>query len=209
MRIPSSQWATLFTRLSIVVIFLAVPVAFTLGPFLMPYHTPALFDYLCFALRLILLFASPVLNRDTTEKTNSCDLTPTMQNTVILQCVLSNLVSVSAIQTTHDIPLLFPDIVGLLAAMIGEGKLIEPERYDNLYTGLILVTVAGTAGELFIVALMCYAGDEAKKLVCSDSTPVRSAHMDLSANSFNRQPNTMSLQDHTVDQYIPGGRNTT
>jgi hypothetical protein len=75
--------------LSIVVIFLAVPVAFTLGPFFIPYHTPALFGYLCFTLRLILLFASPVLNRDTTEKTNSLDLTPTMQNTVILQCVLS------------------------------------------------------------------------------------------------------------------------
>jgi hypothetical protein len=72
-----------------VVIFLAVPVAFTLGPLFVPYHTPALFDYLCFILRLILLFASPVLNRDTTEQTNSLDLTPTMQNTVILQCVLS------------------------------------------------------------------------------------------------------------------------
>jgi hypothetical protein len=72
-----------------VVIFLAVPVAFTLGPLFVPYHTPSLFDYLCFILRLILLFASPVLNRDTTEQTNSLDLTPTMQNTVILQCVLS------------------------------------------------------------------------------------------------------------------------
>ncbi|KAJ6490855.1 hypothetical protein C8R45DRAFT_991038, partial [Mycena sanguinolenta] len=90
MQIASSDWVTLFTRLSIVVIFLAVAVGFTLGPFFMPSHHSALFDYLCFALRLILLFASPVLNRDTSEKTTIWDVTPTMQNAVILQCVMSN-----------------------------------------------------------------------------------------------------------------------
>ncbi|KAJ6490900.1 hypothetical protein C8R45DRAFT_991089 [Mycena sanguinolenta] len=139
MQIVSSDWVTLFTRLSVMVIFLAVAVGFTLGPFFMPSHSPALFDYLCFALRLILLFASPVLNRDTSEKTTIWDITPTMQNAVILQCVLN--------------------IGGLFSSMVGKGKFIE-----DLFVGTYLVLFAGTIGELLVIALMCYAGDEAEKL---------------------------------------------
>ncbi|KAF8149685.1 hypothetical protein K438DRAFT_1988832 [Mycena galopus ATCC 62051] len=140
MRLAPTQWVTLFARLSIVVFFLAVPVAFTLGPIFMPSHTPSLFDYLLCALHLILLFASSVLN---SESTDFWDPSPTLRNTVILQCVLN--------------------VLGLLAAMIGKDKLLDPDNF-NFGPDVFLVSLVGTLGGLFAIVLMCYAGDEAVKL---------------------------------------------
>jgi hypothetical protein len=88
--------------------------------------------------------------------------------------------------------------------MIGKGKFIEPDRYDNLYLGFFFVSLVGTCGELLAIALMCYAGDEAEKLVCSHVIPTFCwADMDVSADSFNRRQNAMSLRDHTVEGCIP------
>ncbi|KAJ6485390.1 hypothetical protein C8R47DRAFT_1130038 [Mycena vitilis] len=140
---PSSHWVTVVSRLSIVLIFLTVPLAFTLSPFFISYQSPTLLDNLCFALRLILLLASPVLHSDTTPERTDCDLAPTMQNAVILQCVLN--------------------IFALLIVMIGKDKFINPDSID-LYGGIFFVSLAGTLGELLAIALICYAADEAEKL---------------------------------------------
>jgi hypothetical protein len=72
--------------------------------------------------------------------------------------------------------------------MIGKGKFIEPDSYDNIFIGFFFVSFAGTSGELLAIALMCYAGDEAEKLVCSHVISTFCwADMDVSADSFNRQ----------------------
>lgn len=103
MRISTSQWGTSFTRFSIIAIFLAVPAAFTCAPLFIPYHSAGFFDYFCLAIRLILLFSSPLLSGDT-EKTDVCGVGQTFQNSVILQCVLSK----SLKPTVHPLAYIVP-----------------------------------------------------------------------------------------------------
>ncbi|KAJ7036425.1 hypothetical protein C8F04DRAFT_1095483 [Mycena alexandri] len=136
MRISTSQWGKLFTRLSIIAIFLAVPAAFTSAPLFIPYHSAGFFDYFCLANRLILLFSSPLLSGDT-DKTDFCEVGQTLQNSYI---------------------------VALLVALLGTGKFLEPENLDNLFFGIFCVFLVGTVAELGVVSLVCYATEEAQKL---------------------------------------------
>ncbi|KAJ7105165.1 hypothetical protein C8R44DRAFT_806757 [Mycena epipterygia] len=170
MRISTSQWGTLFTRFSIIAIFLAVPAAFTSAPLFIPYHSAGFFDYFCLAIRLILLFSSPLLSGDT-EKTDFCEVGQTLQNSVILQCVLN--------------------MVALLVALIGTGKFLEPENLDNLFVGIFFVFLVGTVSELGVVSLVCYATEEAQKLRRQFTL---SSQLDVALDPDNRMAHPMRAE---------------